>query len=134
MDKIKVGEWIRTNSGIVDRIKDIIKVQSGRKLIAFEKMNTYKSDLGLEKWLKTHSKNKIDIVEVGDYVNGEKVTSIDLTYFSGNDRLREPKRIGVVVGNNSMFKFSYHIKKEDIKDIVTHEQFESRKYIFEEEE
>ena len=65
----------------------------------------------------------IDLIEVGDYVNGARVTDIDVTYFNGNDRLKEPKRIGVIVGNNEMFKFSYYIKKGNIKTIVTKEQF-----------
>ena len=70
----------------------------------------------------------IDLIEVGDYVNGERVTGFDLTYFNGTNRLEIPKRIGVVVGNDEMFKFSYHIKKEDIESIVTKEQFKNMEY------
>ena len=120
MENIKKGEWIRTNSGIVDRIKDIIKTQGDRKLIAFEKMNTYKSDIGLKKWLKTHSKNKIDIVEVGDYVNGILVKQLKVLT---NEVMKE-RYLAI---NNKLAFYNFNIK-----DIVTHEQFESMKYDFEE--
>ena len=124
MDKIEVGEWVRFKDGIVDRIKDIIKTHGDRKLIAFEKSNSYKSDLGLEKQLKTHSKNKIELIEVGDYVNGHLVLEKNK-----NEIICEiDNRDGGYLSND-------YVKglEKQIKSIVTKEQFESMKYNFEEE-
>lgn len=62
------------------------------------------------------------------FVNGECVKYIDETHFNGLDRLKKAKKIGVIVGNDEKFKFPYHIKNEDIKSIVTKEQFENMNY------
>lgn len=55
-----------------------------------------------------HSYNIIDLIEVGDYVNGELVASVD--------------EKSVEIGEG------WHVKPEDIKSIVTHESFNSIKY------
>ena len=67
------------------------------------------------------------LIEVGDYVNGYKVIDFDFTYFNGIDRPKEPQKIEVIV-DNGKFEFENHIKKDDIKSIVTKEQFESMAY------
>ena len=58
------------------------------------------------------SHNIIDLIEVGDYVNGERVTQITNEY------------IEVCYGRDS----DEFIKEKDIKSIVTKEQFESMSY------
>lgn len=55
----------------------------------------------------------IDILEVGDYVNGKKIHSLGLT-------------IGIL--NTINFEDGTFTIAEDIKSIVTHEQFENIKY------
>lgn len=60
----------------------------------------------------------------GDFVNGYKVTDFDLDYFNGNDRREEPKRFSVIVDR---FCNNY-IKADEIKTILTHEQFEANAY------
>ncbi len=122
MDKIEVGEWVRTvdgKFGIFDRYSSR-KSSSLYKspFNCFIKLQNRKTSLQCHRnYIKTHSKNKIDIVEVGDYVNGKYVEKIE-QYKSG-------KSIVALIGI---------IDKKDIKDIVSHEQFESVKYNFEEEE
>ena len=71
---IEVGEYVRTDNGI-------------RKLVAIdtECNNYYLEILNSERTMPLayevisgwkHSKNIIDLIEVGDYVNGEKIEQI----------------------------------------------------------
>lgn len=65
------------------------------------------------------SPNIIDLIEVGDYVNGIKVDFTNI-----KDKLSyEDKCIGFYDGDGDIFLF-----EEDIKSIVTKEQFESMEY------
>ena len=65
------------------------------------------------------SHNIIDLIEVGDYVNGKIVTEIQVDYI--NDYTEEIKL--VFTGEND-----YIYTNKDIKSIVTKEQFEAIKY------
>ena len=67
-NEIEVGEYIRTKDGIIDKIVDIRDTYSERKLIAFEKSNSLKSDIGLKAMVVKHSPNLIDLIEYGDLV------------------------------------------------------------------
>jgi len=118
-DKIEVGEYVRTKRGYIGKV---IKIR--------ERIETYKNDreaylvdwggkratcISQIKDIK-HSKNIIDLIEVGDYVNG---------YFC--------KRIPNF--NNEMCNFDLNtmewtpLKNIDIwENIVTKEQFKSIEY------
>ena len=61
--------------------------------------------------------NVIDILEVGDYVNGLKVTSVNKT-FEGN----------TLIGLGTNFGFSKFDNDYSITFIVTHEQMEQMAY------
>lgn len=64
--------------------------------------------------------NLIDLIEVGDYVNGEKVTSAESVDKNDTDRYL------------GFGDYNYYIHdNEDIKDIVTKEQFNACKYVVE---
>ena len=65
--------------------------------------------------IKNHSKNIIDLIEVGDYVNGKKVyfDKIENRLFVGNDY------------DNEQF-----IDKMKINSVVTAEQYKSVEYVF----
>lgn len=121
-DKIEVGEYIKFKDNSIDRIKEIINTHGNRKLIAFEKRNSYLSDLGLKKQIVKHSKNIIDLVEEGDYVNGYKVLEIRKHFEV------QPYRISIMVYKTKDAEFWKSIEEQDIEDIVTHEQFDSVKY------
>lgn len=94
----------------------------------------YKPDLGKAYFTNQHkytwneianggkfSHNIIDLIEVGDYVNGELVV----------DKLQTPCRIGKQ-GKKFIFTKNMNIGEgyfeEDIKTIVTKEQFASMEY------
>lgn len=99
---MKVGDYVRTENGLIGKIigfkGDMVETDN-KKLI------TYKSD---------HSECKIkerpiDLIETGDYVNGFYVLGV----------YQEPKYL--ITDDCSVYE-------EEIKSIVTKEQFESMEY------
>lgn len=111
---IEVGEYVRTkNNGI----KKIDHLAINPKVT----VNKYRYFLGYDEdgdrcygILKTtdivkHSKNIIDLIEVGDYVNGQKVVGVSNV-------------TGWIDTKENV------IYKDNVKSIVTHEQFEQIKY------
>lgn len=109
--EICINEWIRTKTGNITKVykvKDTV-VWTDEFLDPFGK---YHEGIVEETDIAKHSKNIIDLIQEGDYVNGEKVISVDWG------------SIG--------FKGFDFINPEDIKSIVTKEQFSSVEYLFEE--
>lgn len=106
-NEIKVGEYVRTDNGIIGKyvkyrgIED--RIETNNKWIGFD----------IEKDIVKHSPNLIDLVEEGDYINGEEV-----------DKIRENEEEGKYI--RTLFLNIY--KNWEIEDIVTHEQFESISY------
>ena len=66
------------------------------------------------------SYNPTDLIEEGDYVNGNKVIRIETSSYP------EDKNVKIIVCCGDDDYYSYY--NEDIKSIVTKEQFESIKY------
>ena len=95
------------------------------KIIEFWKNNNvlieYKNNINsVSKGNVVASFNIIDLIEVGDYVNGNKVTSAEPIAKSDNERYL------------GFGDYDYYIHdNEDIKDVVTKEQFNSMKYVVE---
>lgn len=65
------------------------------------------------------SNNIIDLIEVGDYVNGKKVIKVNIDYIFDYS-----EEIKIVYFNEEDYIYS----SSDIKSIVTKEQFESISY------
>lgn len=119
MEEIKVGEYVRTEYGTVAKIKHIIDFNKenskvylgGNKNIAVI-TNNPKEDVVcilIEEIVK-HSPNTIDLIEVGDYVNGQEVVDKDEAFHS------------------IMLPDGYNYYEHDIKTIVTKEQFKRVMY------
>lgn len=115
-NEIKVGDWIRTKDGVIDKIVDIRDTYSERKLIAFEKSNSLKSDIGLKAMVVKHSPNLIDLIQCGDYVNGHLV--IDIPRDGSGAVYLEQITKGALIPT----------LKEEIRTIVTKEMMESISY------
>ena len=96
---IEVGEYVRTDNGEMHKVIDIekgsIKIKS-----------QYKEWIGLC-CIVNHSKQLIDLIECGDYVNGELITDKWVT------------RISSIRSNFS---------EEDIKTILTKESYMANCY------
>lgn len=103
-DEIKVGEYVRTDKGYIVKIDKEKKNLQMLKFLDVEYGNILK-----------HSKNIIDLIEVGDYVNGYKVKEIN------------KKRIGFQGSHNSI-SYEYWEDNYDIKSIVTKEQMAQMEY------
>ena len=119
--ELKKGMYIRTNKGKIGKI--IKQIDNSGSL----HHNNYVWLLDNGDVLALHSNkvknvgfNLIDLIEVGDYVNGEKVTSAEPV---------DKKDIERYLGFGD---YDYYIhNSEDINDIVTKEQFNSMRYAVE---
>lgn len=107
-DEIQIGEYIRTKNGEIDKIEEIFLDDINEEYIETEYFTTSKDQIA------KHSKNIIDLIEVGDYVNGELIRE---PIYNGNTWY------GVDEGYE-LFKRAFG----EIKSIVTKEQFKSVEY------
>ena len=103
MEDISVGDYVRTDSG---EIFKVIDVEKGSVKIK----SNYKEWIGIC-CIKKHSKQLIDLIESGDYVNGYKVINV----FDNS----------ILIDNFAMGKLIYSY---EIKSIVTKECFQSVSY------
>ena len=75
------------------------------------------------------SPNIIDLIEVGDYVNGYKVTMLEDEYYDdvtdSVKKIKDKEKIKIILGNEEQF---YGVYAKDIKSVLTKEQFESMEY------
>lgn len=121
MEEIKVGEYVRTKTGYIAKL---IGINREFGLLEFDK-NIYKESykpsniINFNKFNKRylkHSKNIIDLIEVGDYVNGYKVDDI------------EKFEDGTIYIEFNKYDYISDIEEYKIKSIVTKEQFSSMEY------
>lgn len=140
---MKVGDYIRTKNGIIAKIIDNRKNPYGEETIfkldkeisiydlelsdmylttnplAEDTTNEIDTHFGDEKTIKKSSPNIIDLIEEGDYVNGVYIDIIE----------KEQKRVSSSYGDEDVAFYN-----EDIKSIVTKEQFEAMQYNLESKE
>ena len=122
MRNIEVGEYVRTIDG---KIGVFIKYSSRKEdslykspANCFIKLNNRKSDLQcFRDYIVKHSKNIIDLLEVGDYVNGREVLDKYI-----------PKDIWEPIELRIDSKYMNFIISDEIKSIVTKEQFAQAEY------
>lgn len=118
---------MKISKGMYIRYKDNKGIQYIRKIVELPEDTRYGSIVvdkdtwnvfwvSKKKVLKS-SFNIIDLIEVGDYVNGVKVTEIK----DGKPYHED---------YNDPY-FSYYFEENNIKDIVTKEQFNACKYVVE---
>lgn len=114
MEALSVGMYVRTKDGIIARIKEI---DNNERLYLNQKSiytDDYKHDLIIYYEVIKASYDIIDILEVGDYVNGYYVEDVLKTF------------VNVAVGSN--YFQSPTIYEKDIKSIVTKEMYSSVEY------
>lgn len=129
MEEIKelgIGEYVRTESGIIDKVIDIKEAGSGIRyggesfedtIVVLNGDLLSETRVALGDIVK-HSKNIKDLIKIGDYVNGYSIDNIIN---------------GVLVHRaNGIDRSGYLIPiaqyENDIKSIVTKEQFASLEY------
>ncbi len=130
--KLEEGMYIRYTRGAINgyvppRIakitdcsdKDLIKIDNGQVIL--------RNDI-----LKV-SHDIINLIEEGDYVNGYKIDYINLNYKTPFLRSNQPYRVdntlySTLIEKGENYNQPLHFYNEDIKSIVTKEQFESMAY------
>ena len=112
-DNIKVGDYVRTEYGIS-------KVEKDRR-IHYGLLHPVIDILKQEVIIKS-SQSIIDLIEVGDYVNGCLVDNINYDLNKEED-VAESIRIILPLQNDKDI-----LKNEDIKSIITKEKFKAMEY------
>ena len=118
--ELRENMYVRTKDGIITKVdyidddtiffdKELYKVYS-------DSINFLKKDT-LERVVKV-SYNIIDILEVGDYVNGDKIFSIDDCKGAMRQFYYDYENPNDDVGH----------WEEEIKSVITHEQFKQMEY------
>lgn len=115
---IEVGDYVRTKSG---EIGIFIEYRNDKFFCKIKIRNTYYTPP--ISTIVNHSKNLIDLIEVGDFVNGNIVT--DKYLFAGEMPVVETS--GVETNAKCLCE-------KDIQLILTHEQYSQNCYTVEREE
>ena len=113
MEEIKVGEYVRTDYGI-SKVVPKINAWITNEQVTLDLYNGIRNISIFKNIVKKHSSNIIDLIEEGDYVNGEKVLYIDKCLYGG-------EKVIITELNHSIFD-------NMIDDIVTKEMFNQVKY------
>ena len=135
---MKVGEYIRTKKGIAKYLglgRDILKYEANKGTYEHyynqHLFDNYIFDVGhdygdtliydefnnIDKLGKV-KENIIDLIEVGDYVNGKLVTTAEDVYTTDN----------IYIGKEVFINHDELIVEADIESIVTKEQFSQMEY------
>lgn len=119
MDDLKVGEYVRTNDGIFKVTKiDGLYIYLDKEY--FDNQYQMMRDVTFKERIIKHSFNIIDLIEVGDFVNGMKVDDI-----SKIQRFNKPIQKCLWANIDD----GYDIINEEIKTILTKEQMEAIQYV-----
>ena len=102
-NEIKVNDYIRTDDGRIYKLEDL-------------EDEVFLNDKFYNNIVK-HSPNLIDLIEVGDYVNGSKVIDI-----------AQAEKKAIYTEDIKQKQALIPICEYEIKSIVTKEQFESISY------
>lgn len=122
---IEVGDFVRIKSGIakVLEVKTVQPKMYGKHDVAYLIDKCPRMYITETEFIK-HSKNLIDLIEVGDFVNGILVTGKESTLL-----YTEIKGI-----DNSDYYIPFSQYGENIKSVLTHEQYTQKSYKVEGEE
>lgn len=119
--EIEINEYVRTRTGHFYKITRIDE----NGLIYWNKIQCGWSMEQLKDIVVKHSKNIIDLVEVGDYVNGKEVKQIAM--FEGF-----PDYPKLIFTDKKYLIPGETIENKDIKTIITKEQMANIEYKVEE--
>ena len=112
MNDIEIGDYVRTRNG---EIGIFIEYRNDKFFCKIKIKNTYYTPP--ISTITKHSKNIIDLIEVGDFVNGNKVT--DKYLYAGEKPVLET--VGIEYN-------AYCLCEGDIREILTKEQYSQNCY------
>ena len=124
MEEIEVGEYVRTKKGIARRVEDgkFVEIrENGNRMYYVDTNGTPCTwEFSCHIWSKDivkHSKNIIDLIEVGDIVKTYDVLNNDIIYIWSEDMLKALKEdvengIGIesIVTKEQFAKMEYKIQ------------------------
>jgi len=113
------NDYVRTKDGEILKIDSFEKDCLNIDCVCFTTGEIYTEEL-LKEILTKHSKNIIDLIEVGDIVNGYIVLDVMEDLQTGEIHLEMP--------SSYPKEGSCAIYNDDIKTILTHEQYNSNCY------
>ena len=122
--KLEVGMYVRTKNGIIDRVIIDYKGKCNSPNCNCKHVScqyNYYDEVDII----NASHNIIDLIEVGDYVNGSKVIDISII---GKDKEKWVWVEQMEDSNNKYGDDYVGYNNDQIKSIVTKEQFESMSY------
>lgn len=119
-DNIRKDDYVRLNTGEIVKVIGVKENNVNKKAIYY---GFYDTDWFDSSAVENFSEDIIDIIEEGDYVNGEKVIYEDTAFNKGLAII--DKEYGL------LFLNEFEIK--DIKTILTKEQYSQNCYKVEEE-
>lgn len=105
---IEANEYVRTNGGCIGIFQKYEEEGISQWFTMLQNGTSYTT---ATKAIVKHSKNIIDLIEVGDYVNGKYVKEIN--------QYKDGKSIIALIGI---------IDEKNIKTILTHEQYNANCY------
>ena len=117
MGEIEVNEYVRTKDGIIDKVENysigccVWHCKNGMCIDKCNCIGTHLEDI------VKHNKQLIDLIEVGDIVNGMEVLDI-----------HKPRDLWEPIEIRVDSRYTNFILAEDIKTILTHQQFEANCY------
>lgn len=112
-DKIKVGEYVKFNNGEIGKVIDI---KENPKRVVYSEYG----EIALCSSIVKHSKQLIDLIEVGDIVNGYRVISVDYDVMNDTTECIE-------LDLNSNYQYNF-ISIRQIQTILTKEQYMANCY------
>lgn len=117
--EIKENEFVRTDNGILKVTKiDGLYIYLDKQY--FDNQYQTIRDVTFKERIIKHSFNIIDLIEEGDYVNGQKVLCLK----KNNDDCRDDIGTSYIEGIDIYLGYD----ESDIKTILTHEQYERNCY------
>lgn len=126
MDKIEVGEYVRTKDGIIAKVTDILKeycIDCDNDV--FDLYNGPMMEIPweyIEEYIVKHSFNIINLIEINDIVNESLV--VDLYKILKDINKPEEGMTEIIYLENGQ----EINKSNEIKTILTHEQYERNCY------
>lgn len=107
--EIEVGEYVRTENGIIDKVDSLCGMIENTVYLKQQSL-WFNMD-----YIVNHSKQLIGVIECEDFVNGMEILHID------DNKL-------YVEWSNEFEEFTGFLKNKDIKTILTKEQYMANCY------
>ncbi len=118
MSEIEVGEYVRTKNGYITRVDESTNIFNLGYKEQYVDMETTIYGFTCEEEIVNHSKQLIDLIEVGDYVNGHRVVN-EIWGEDDNNLYFE------IEGG---FNKAQYIGEKDIQTILTEESYMANCY------